>query len=218
MSVIKNTFKFAAGVSWTFTRSLVGFILFGLILNIILFFLLPDRCDLKGAEFSYLASNCLGALLIMLLFLPLFPILYGLLGYKYAIQKTLQFGYVKNRRFFYEYLMQRFMVFVNKYSGGNLAGAASLADRFFDRLEGLPFVLKTIVRTVKKFVPIADIVARVSMQDNNINEQNKEEVALKIADEADRYLKDELLQPDMTLPYLLVGINLGMFALFKWVL
>lgn len=217
MSVVKNTLKFAAGASWTFTRSLVGFTLFGLILNVLFFFLLPDRCDLAGADLGYLVSNCLGALLIMLLFLPLFPIVYGLLGYKYAIQKTLQFGYVKNRRFFYEYLMQRFMVFVQKYSGGNLASVASLADRFFDRLEGLPFALQIIVRTVKKFVPIADIVARVSEQ-SNIDEQNKEAVALKIADEADRYLKDELLQPDMTLHYILLVINVLTFAFFKWVI
>lgn len=215
MSVISSALKFAARTSWVFVSSLSGFTLFGLVLNIVLFFLLPDRCAVQGSLGAIIA-DCADAVLIGLLFLPILPILYAILGYRFAIQRTLHFGYVQNREFFFRYLIDRFVNFAQKYAGGGIANATGLATRFLDHLDDLPFAIRAIVRVVKKFVPMADLLDRVNAT-QLIDANNRDTIAAQIATEADHYLKNELLYPDTTLPKILVAANLIAFVLLRWV-
>lgn len=216
MSAISSVLKFAARTGWVFTSNIVGFTLIGLGLNILFFTLLPDRCSLNN-NFGQVITNCADAVFIGALFLPLFPILYAVLGYKYALQKTLQFGYVQNKDFFYKYIISRFVNFLdkNQYTGGALGSVANLAGSFFKHLDNFPFFFRGIIKIIGKFVPFADIIERVA-ENYRLTQDNVSNVAEQIAHEAESLVKDELLQPDTTLPKILFAINFALFALFKW--
>ena len=215
MSVVTSVLKFVARIGWVFASSILGFALFGLLLNIVFFLFLPDRCAVQGSVGAVLA-DCTDAVLIGVLFLPLFPILYGILGYKFAIQRSLHFGYVQNRDFLFRYIIDRFAAFAQKYAGGSIAGATSIASRFVDKLDNLPLVLRLVVGAIKKVVPMADLLDHINPNElNNLNDRGA--VAAHLAKETDRYLKTELLQPDTTLPKILLVINVLVFVLFKWV-
>ncbi len=216
MSVVSSVLKFAARLSWIFVGSLAGFILLGLLLNIVLFCFLPDRCASDGGLGSVI-SDCADAVLIGAIFLPIFPIIYAVFGYRFALQRSLHFGYVQNREFLFRYLIDRFVGFAQKHAGGSIADATGLASRFLERLDKLPFVLRIVLQAVKKIVPMADLLDRISPEQLGEG-YDRDKAAAHLANEADRYLQNDLLQPDTTLPKILVVVNLLAFILFKWAL
>lgn len=216
MSAISSVLKFTANTGWVFARSILGFTLLGLILNIVFFFLLPDRCAVQGSV-GAIISDCADAVLIGLLFIPIFPILYGILGYRLALQRTIHFAYVQNRENLFNYVIDRFVGFVQKNAGNSVTNAGSLATRFFNQLDNLPFALRAIMKVIKKIVPMADIFDNINTQ-QILTATNRTEVVAQISAQTDQYLKNELLNPDTTLPKILVLINILLFALLKWVL
>jgi hypothetical protein len=215
MSAVSSALKFTARTGWVFAGTLLGFTLFGLVLNLVFFFLLPDRCAIQGSV-GAIISDCADAVLIGLLFLPIFPILYGILAYRLAIQRSVHFAYVQNRESLLRYVIDKFVGFAQKHGGNSVANVGSMASNFFNRLDNLPFALRSIIGVLKKVVPMADIFDKIDVQQIAAATTNRDELVSKVSAETDRYLKSELLDPDTTLPTILVAANILLFVLLKW--
>lgn len=216
MSAISSVLKFTARIGWIFSGSLAGFTLFGLILNILFFCLLPDRCA-THQNVGAILSDCFDAVLVGLVFLPIFPILYAILGYRLAIQRSIYFAYTHNRDFLFRYIIDRFASFIQKNAGGAMANVGGLANQFFSQLDKLPLVWRGIINMLKNIIPMADIFDKIDLQKISSSTTNRDEIAKNIALEADNYLKSELLAPDKTMPLILISINTLLFVLLKWV-
>ncbi len=152
------------------------------------------------------------------MFLPIFPILYGILAYRLAIQRSVYFTYVQNRESLLRYVIDKFVGFAQKNGGNSVANVGSMASNFFNRLDNLPFALRSIIGVLKKVVPMADIFDKIDVQQIAAATANRDELVSKVSAETDRYLKSELLDPDTTLPTILVAANILLFVLLKWVL
>lgn len=218
MSKIGSLLGFALGTTRRFVGRIALFVIGSVVLNIVLFILLPTRCPLSsGVGFAQIFAECSMSVLIGALFLVGFPIIYALLGYKNAIQNTLHYAYTQNKDVFFEYITDKFLGKINMGSkaAAGIVNVADFSKRFFDKLDNLPFVFRAIVGVLKKIIPFAEIVTKVAQQ-NDLETGNRQLIAGNIAREADTYLKTDLLQPDWTLPGVLFVINMGVFALLKF--
>ncbi len=225
MSIIGSVLRFAAKGTWLAVSRVLFFAIAGLVLNIVLFWYLPDMCDLTRGDLSLgqymggIATNCTAAFVVGILLIPVFPALYAFLGYKYAIQKTIHYAYVENKDTFYEYTVNRLVDFIdnNQSASKGVLGAVGLADRFFDKLDNMPFVLKNVMKVIKKVVPFVEIENKIN-EEEKITDDNQTQVAARLAAEADTYVQDELLKPDLTLMLVVLFINLLTFgvAMFVW--
>jgi len=223
MASIGSVLRFAASLTWIAFSRISLFVLFGFILNIILFWYLPDMCDLTGAASGWwaymteLATNCTFAFVISLLFMPLLPIAYGFLGYKYAIQKGVHYAYVQNKDTFYRYTTNKLVNFIDKNAAMSkgMVGAVGLAGKFMHKMDGMPFFFRKVMQVLSKVVPFVDIVDRIN-NDLELSASNESAIASRLANEADTYIQDELLQPDLTLFWILVGVNAVFFGLIMF--
>lgn len=208
MPSIKSLLTFAARASWIAVRSLFLFGLFGVLLNVVLFMLLPDLCDAADT------SVCFPHIGIGIVLLMVFPILYILIGYKFAIQKVIQFSYVQNKDYFYGYTVNKLAAYLgqNKKTGAAISGGAKLIGRFFDKLDNMPFAIRAVLKFIKSVVPIADIVERAT-NGEAITPENEGKVATRIAEETDKFISTDLLEPGYTIPVIVLIVNLALFGL-----
>ncbi len=115
---LKHLVRFAGGIAWQLISRVMLFIFLGVVINWVLFFLLPDMCSLSGEGMGWLAylkeiaSQCTISFIIGFLFLIAFPFAFVFLGYKYSIQNAIHYSYVKNKSTFYQYLSNRMLSFV----------------------------------------------------------------------------------------------------------
>ncbi|OWY18901.1 hypothetical protein C7N43_26400 [Sphingobacteriales bacterium UPWRP_1] len=207
MPAIANLLKFAAKTSWLAITRLLFFGAGGFLLNLALFLLLPNLCVNTGT------SICAWRIAAAALLLLAFPVLYLLVGYKYTIQKVIHFAYVENKDFFYRYTVNKLADFLdrNKTTGNMVTGGAKLIVRFFDKLDNMPFAIRAVLRFISSLVPLADIVERATKEET-ITPDNEGKLAARIAEETDKFIGTQLLEPGLTLPALVLGANLAVFA------
>ncbi|MGB0931804.1 MAG: hypothetical protein ACPGVB_13565, partial [Chitinophagales bacterium] len=200
----------------------VFFVFFGVFMNWVLFLFLPDLCNISReglSLFPYLtkvASDCTLGFIVGLLFLVGFPAGFVFLGYKYSLQNAIQYSYVKNKDTFYKYFSTKMLSFVEKKQSGN-AGVMQLAGNFLEKLDNVPWAMRAVINFFKDKIPFVELLEKISVN-TEISADNSEEVANRLAQDADTYIKDELLKPDTTLIWGLVLINVGLFVLLKWIL
>lgn len=209
-AAITNLLKFAARTSWLAISRLFFFGIGAVILNLILFALLTNLCV------SAASAVCTTRVVAGVILLLVFPVLHIFAGYKYTIQKVIHFAYIENKDFFYRYTVNKLAAFLdaNKTTGSMVSGGAKLVSRFFDKLENMPFAIRAVVRFLSALVPLSDIVERAT--DNEaINPKNEGKIAARIAEETDKYIGTQLLEPSFTLSAIVLGINLIVFALFR---
>lgn len=138
---------FAGATTWKFVSRLIAFIIFGIVLNIILFVLLPKSCPLAAdATLGEKLSQCTLSVLLGVLFLVGFPILYAILGYKSAIQNALYHVYVQNKDLFFNYLSEKFFAKLSNQTLEKIDNINTVSQRFFDKLDNLPFVFRNVSR------------------------------------------------------------------------
>ncbi len=218
---LKSLIRFGVGITWQVVSRILFFTFLGVVFNWVLFFFLPDMCDLQqsqqGGMMAYveeLISDCFFSFAIGLVFLLGFPIAYIFLSYKQSLQGGIYYAYVKNKATFYKYISDRMLAFVENKQTGNKS-VVQLAGNFLEKLDNVPFVMRWIIRFLKDKIPFVEVLEKMSA-DIEITPDNSEEVAFRLAKDADTYIEDELLKPDLTLVWLLIGINVGVFVLVKW--
>lgn len=220
MSQVAHIVKFAAKTTFVAISRVVLIIVLGIVLNLTLLFLLPDMCNLTRGEaglmdyIGQIAQGCSGTLIFGLLFILFFPILYYFIAQKYGVQKALQYAYVQNKNFFYEYFASKVTgIIANKKLPQNTWVSATA--RLLDKMDNVPFIFRWILGFLKDKIPFASIIEKIVAKTDLSNLPPKE-AAVKIATEADQYVEDELLQPDPTLFIILIILNLGVFGLAHW--
>lgn len=217
---LKSLIRFGAGITWRVVSRILFFIFMGIVLNWVLFFFLPDMCDLQQSQGSgwtsymqELISDCFFSFALGVLFIVGFPLAYIFLGYKQGLQGGIYYAYVKNKATFYKYISDRMLSFVENKQTGNTS-VVQIAGNFLEKLDNMPFVMRWIVRFLKDKIPFVEVLEKMSA-DIDITPENSEEVAFRLAKDADTYIEDELLKPDLVLVWLLIGINIGLFVLVK---
>ena len=217
---LKSLIRFGAGITWRVVSRILFFIFMGIVINWVLFFFLPDMCDLEqsqqGGMMSYvkeLISDCFFSFAVGVLFLIGFPLGYVFLGYKQGLQGGIYYAYVQNKATFYKYISDRMLSFVENKQAGNKS-VVQIAGNFLEKLDNVPFVMRWIIGFLKDKIPFVEVLEKMSA-DIEITPENSEEVAFRLAKDADTYIEDELLKPDLALVWLLIGINVGLFVLVK---
>lgn len=208
---------FAGATTWKFVSRLIAFIIFGIVLNIILFVLLPKSCPLAAdATLGEKLSQCTLSVLLGVLFLVGFPILYAILGYKSAIQNALYHVYVQNKDLFFNYLSEKFFAKLSNQTLEKIDNINTVSQRFFDKLDNLPFVFRNVVRILQKIVPFADIVSE-SVKDTSLPDlDNRQKLAANLSRRTDAIVGETFLEPSWTLPIILIVANLLLFGLVKF--
>ncbi|MEZ4888900.1 MAG: hypothetical protein R3E32_29510 [Chitinophagales bacterium] len=219
---LTSIIRFGVGITWKVVSRIIFFTFLGVVINWVLFFMLPDMCDLQQSQqggmiayFQELISHCFLAFAIGVSFLVLFPIAYIFLSYKQSLQSAIYYVYVKNKETFYKYISDRMLSFVEKKKTGDKS-VVQLAGNFLEKLDNVPFVMRWIIGFLKDKIPFVEVLEKMNV-DVEITPENSEAVAMRLAHDADQYIEDELLKPDLTLVWLLIGINIGVFALVKWI-
>lgn len=211
MAGIKSLLAFVARASWIAVSRFLFFCLAGLLLNVLLFIYLPDICANAGAEV------CFPLIAFGIVMLIIFPIIYCLIGYKFAIQKVIQYAYVQNKDYLYRYTVYKLTAFLdkNKTTGAAISGGSKLIERFFDKLDNMPFAVRAVLNFIKSVVPISEIVERAA-NGEAITPENEGKLATRIAEETDKYIHSDLLQPGFALPAIVLTANLAFFGLLHW--
>lgn len=219
---LKSLVRFGAGIAWQLISRVILFVFFGVLINWVFFFLLPDMCSIEGEGLGWMtymrevASQCTISFIVGFLFLIAFPIAFVFLGYKYSIQNAIHYSYVKNKDTFYHYLSNRMLSFVETKQSGD-SNALQLAGNFLEKLDNVPWVMRTVIGFFKDKIPFVEVLEKMSAK-VDITPENSEAVALQLAQDADEYIEDELLKPDLTLVWVLLGISVVLFALVKFFL
>ncbi len=86
-----------------------------------------------------------------------------------------------------------------------------------EKLENVPWVMRTVIVYFKDKIPFADVLEKMSAK-MDITPENSEAVALQLAQDADGYIEDELLKPNLTLVWMLMGLSVVLFALTHFLL
>jgi len=216
----KSLVRFGAGIAWQVVSRIIFFTFIGVLINWVLFFMLPDMCNLSSEDLAWgtylqeLASQCTVGFIVGLLFLIGFPAAYIFLGYKYSFQNAIHYAYVKNKSTFYDYISDKMLSFVADKQSGSTS-ALQLAGNFLEKLDNVPWVMRVVINFLKDKIPFVEVLEKMNV-DMDITPENSTEVANRLAQDADEYIEDELLKPDMTLVWLLMGINAAIFAFVKW--
>lgn len=228
MASVRSFLGFVIGTTWVGISRFIFFVTFGVIVNLVLIYFLPDMCDaVRGNEESFwkylvsTASGCTFSFVMIALFAIGFPMLYIVLGYKYAFKRILQHAYVKNKDVFYEYFTERLTSFIaKKQAKDNTTNSViTLAGRFLQKLNNMPFVLRWVVSFLKDKIPFGSIIEKVALE-TDLSANSKATVsdtAKKIALEADTYVKDDLLAPDFTLPMILLSVNIIVLVILLFI-
>lgn len=216
MSAVKNILQTGLQSTWAYTSRLVGIVALGILLNIIFFFLIPDRCQLSlDKSYIYVLKNCFPAFVIGLLFLVGFPIAYFFVAQQYAIQKVIETVYIKHKDEFYEYLTDNLIKFTN--NNKSLAGslqAGNVLHSFFKKLDNLPFIFRIVVKYLSKKIPLIEIAEQVSQQ-ANFTQGNTQAAAKQLSDKAQSHISDELLNANKLWLILLLIFNIMVFIAVK---
>ncbi len=221
MSYISSLIKFAAGVTWIAVSRVLFFFIFGLLLNVVLWWNLPDLCNTSDPDVHMVAKTtaCSFSFVISVLFLLVFPVLYLVLGYRHSIWSTARHVYSDQKEKLFRYTTNRFVRFKEKSeteTNGKEDEAENghllqLATNFFDKLDGMPFVFRGVMSLLKRFVPFADIVDKISQEVDLSNESNEKDFASRLSAAADDYVKEDILNPGWIWPLVLLLINAGLF-------
>lgn len=221
MASIRSFLSFVIGTTWVGISRFIFFVSCGIIVNLIIIYFLPDMCATEGEEvkgfMKKLTSGCPIYYVMMAIFAIGFPILYIALGSKYAFKRILQHAYVKNKDVFYEYFTDRLTSFITKQKEKNQTTSSilDLVTLFLKKLNNMPIVLKWVVRFLKDKIPFGPIIEKVALESDLSakSDASVSNTAKKIAASADTYVKDDLLAPDLTLPMILLGINVAVLVI-----
>lgn len=217
--------KFTSLVKFVFKTTFKAFsrvalmVIFGIVLNLILLFFLPDMCSLDKGDASLMeyvgnvASGCTPALIFGLLFAIGFPFAYFFLAQKFGVQSAIHYAYVENKPYFYQYFTDKMMSHVAKKQANSSAGLMEITGKFLTKLNDVPFIFRIIINFLKDKIPFLEVIEKISNQIDISPNANVQEVAQKLATEADVYVQDELLRPSLWLFWIVLAVNLGVFGL-----
>ncbi len=206
MSRLSSIVGFVISTSWVGISRLVFIILGGFLMNLAFLFFLPDVCPGE-------ASRCGWSYLLGALFLLGFPILYFFLGQKYAIQKVIHHAYVKNKANFYEYFTKKMTHYIQKKKDdpNEPDSWLDLATNFLDKLDDVPWLLRIVIRFIKARIPFTEVMTKIS-KDVDLENKSVSQAAVEIAQEADEYIEDDLLEPGSMLLWGAFLLNVGLFV------
>lgn len=203
MTLIATALQFAAKTAWIATSRIALFAVFGILLNSFLFYALSPYCT-DGSYFFCTRSIVLGIILM-----AIFPLLYLFFGYRYMVKKVIHYVYSENRDKLFAYTAHQLSGMAKSVPAAAIARTTS---SFFQQLEKLPFVFRVALKALKNFVPFAEVVEKMS-QDAETSWDNPQIISQKLSLETDKYIKEELLKPDITLPAILFGVNIAVALL-----
>ena len=205
----------------------IGFALFGFVLNCVLLFAAWPEIG-SAIDIGHAAHTGLGALLLLVRLLNpvvllafvllLFPALYFVLGQKHGIHCAASYAFEQNREFFTRTVLEKFRTFVEsrRVLTESPVGeqVPALMQTYLRKMDGLP---KPVSRLAKWFMRKANVTRAAT---NIMNRPNGKQLNLgqflsALADELSSDLTAQAMRPSLLWLWVLVGLNLTVFASLK---
>ncbi len=162
------------------------------------------------------------ASLLFLTFFFVFPILHFLFAKKYAVTSAITALLGERKTQFVEYLLQKFFERMNSKmelldklnSSGVVRTVNEYLPVYLKKLEGMPFLIKGIVKFFLSRFDFMGIVSGV------INEEGKmdisqEEMIHKISNKVNAVLDEKVFSPSFQANWILYGVNVIIFIVIK---
>ena len=232
--------KTGAKASFYILTRMIGFGLFGLMLNAIMLFLLrpemgiiadrvgPVRMDAGGGAMAVIILFVLVVAywpitLMVLGFGICFPALYFVLGQKHGIKKAIHYIISDNREFIMEYTVDRLWDHAARQSGiqgkvdATLSGPVvrEILPRYLKRLDNMPRPLRRAARLVIARIDLAGIVTKIIEQKGEDRPLDFNTLASAVKEKASAAVEEKFFAPNLVWFWILSSVNLASCIILK---
>lgn len=177
-----------------------------------------------GAVLSALISVVLNwkASLLFLTFFIIFPFLHFLFAKKYAISIAITSLLKEKKSQFVEYIMQKFfdrlhskLEWLDTLNSSSLLKAVNeYLPSYLVKLEGMPFIIRVIVKIFLARIDFLGIVSGVLTEEGKID-ISQEEITDKITRKVNTVLDEKVFSPSIQANLILSGVNIFAFIGIK---
>ncbi len=162
------------------------------------------------------------ASLLFLTFFFIFPILHFLFAKKYAVTNAITSLLGERKTQFVEYLLQKFFERMNSKmelldklnSSGVVTTVNEYLPLYLKKLEGMPFLIKGIVKFFLSRFDFLGIVSGVINEEGKVD-ISQEEMIHKISNKVNAVLDEKVFSPSFQANWILYAINLLTFIVIK---